>query len=55
MLKNYHDEDYKPNNREKVLSPKIGLNWCLCDRTHAGDWEKCPICGKRNGRRRYKP
>jgi hypothetical protein len=54
MHKSYYDEDYRMSNREKVLNPKRGFGYCMCDRIQIGDWSKCPICGGRNGRRRYK-
>lgn len=38
------------NNRRKVQMPKTGKGWCVCDRWYGGDTEKCPVCGRRNGR-----
>jgi len=54
MLKNYHDSDYPERNRDKKKKPKSGFGYCACDRTLMPDWAKCPICGARNGRKRYK-
>jgi hypothetical protein len=42
------------SNRDKVLSPRLGKGWCICDRVYIGNYEKCPICKRRNGRRRLK-
>ena len=42
-------------NRIRKFLPKFGLYWCGgCDRELVGDWKRCPVCGKRNGRRRFK-
>ena len=47
--------EYKESNREKRQAPKKGTYWCWgCDRQLVHDWRKCPICGKRNGVRRFK-
>ncbi len=54
MNRNFYDEDYSPNNREKVMSPKGGSSWCICDRAKIGNWTKCNICHRRNGRHRLK-
>jgi rubrerythrin len=46
---------YKQSNREKRLAPKAGTFWCeSCDMQLVNEWKKCPICGKRNGIKRYK-
>jgi len=51
---NYHDSDYVPTNRDRAMTPKRGFGWCACDRVVIGDWAKCPVCHRRNGRRRLK-
>jgi rRNA maturation endonuclease Nob1 len=47
---------FMPTNREKKLTPKkTGLAWCFgCDRYLLNDGNKCAICGKRHGVRRFK-
>jgi hypothetical protein len=42
------------SNRDKVLKPRLGRGWCRCDRAYIGNYEKCYLCGRRNGRRRLK-
>lgn len=46
--------EYIPTNREKTRMPKSGLFWCCCDRQIVGEWEKCPVCSRRNGIKREK-
>lgn len=47
--------EYRPRNREKSRAPKRGRFWCRgCDRQLVGEWEKCPVCGTRNNRKRLK-
>ena len=45
------NEDYKKSNREKRMEPKHdGRYWCdKCDRCLVANWEKCPVCGHRQG------
>jgi len=46
---------YRKTNREKRLTPKKGKTWCGgCDAALVGEWEKCPLCGCRNGTKRMK-
>lgn len=54
MNKHYYDEDYRESNRDKAIRPKRGYGYCLCDRTQMGEWSKCPVCHRRNGRYRLK-
>lgn len=54
MLKNYYDPEYPESNRDKKRRPKYGFSYCVCDRTLISDWAKCPICGARNSRKKYK-
>lgn len=54
MHQSYYDENYIPHNRQKTLNPKKGFAWCACDHVRIGDWSKCPICFRRNGRKRFK-
>jgi hypothetical protein len=43
------------SNRDKKLSPKLGKFWCdTCDGARVGKWQKCPNCGKRSGKKRFK-
>lgn len=56
MNKNYYDDDYTESNRDRVLNPRGDKgHWCLCDRTHVRDNERCSVCGRKNGRYRFKP
>ena len=41
-------------NRIKTLAPKRGRFWCVCDRSLVSEYQKCSICGTRNGTRRFK-
>jgi len=37
-------------NRDKVLAPRLGKGYCI----YIDHYEKCPVCKRRNGRRRFK-
>ena len=54
MHQSYYDEEYSQNNRQKVLNPKKGFAYCGCDKVRIGAWSKCPLCHRRNGRKRFK-
>lgn len=43
-------------NRRKMQIPRSGARtWCeTCDAARIGEWEKCPVCGNRNGLPRLK-
>ena len=48
-------ENINKPNRNKTKEPKKGIFWCSsCDMSLVSDGAKCPVCGKRNGRRRLK-
>jgi len=42
------------SNRDKKLQPRLGRGWCYCDLKLVGSYEKCPVCKRRNGRKRFK-
>ena len=43
------------NNRQKVKSNNKGKLWCFgCDSYLVWQGQKCPVCGVRNGLKRYK-
>lgn len=42
------------SNRDKVLAPRLGKGYCICDRTYIPHYAKCPVCKRRNSRRRLK-
>ena len=45
MEKDYEDVKYEPTNRQKVLAPRLGRQWCAsCDSRLVGFGSKCPIC-----------
>lgn len=47
--------EYKLTNREKAMQPKKNKFWCkYCDMALVGEYSKCPVCGKRNGKKRLK-
>jgi hypothetical protein len=49
------NEDYQKSNREKNLSPKLGLFWCgHCDTDLINAGNKCSTCRNRNGKKRIK-
>jgi rubrerythrin len=49
------DEDYLPNNRNKVRSPKKGKFYCRsCDMALVWEGQKCPVCGNIAKRSRNK-
>ena len=48
------EEEKYLTNRDKKLAPKGGLFWCRCDLTHVANYQKCSVCGRRMGRRRFK-
>lgn len=51
----YEDYEYNPTNRERRLRPRKARIWCdWCDSFVVGNWEKCPICGKRSGNKTLK-
>jgi len=53
----YYDESYPylKTNREKRMTPKKAHRWCDgCDMYIVGEWQKCPLCGTRNGLKRLK-
>ena len=54
MNQSYYDDDYTETNRDKVLSPRRRIFWCLCDRNLISPWKKCSVCGRRNDRKRLK-
>ena len=55
MHKSYYDTEYVPSNREKVLTPKGNKSsWCVCDINKVADGEKCKVCYRRNGKKRFK-
>ena len=42
-------------NRDMVKRPKLGKLWYFgCDASFIGEWEKCKVCGTRNGTIRNK-
>lgn len=51
----YYGTNIKKSNREKTLSVRKNLYWCIsCDCQLVGDYGKCPNCGYRNKRKRFK-
>jgi rubrerythrin len=45
----------KKVNRIKKLQPKSGKFYCHhCDHAIVGNWEKCPVCGLRSGKKTIK-
>ena len=53
MKKKERDEEYEKTNREKALTAHPGLFWCgSCDMSLVGDTGKCPVCGKRNNKKK---
>jgi Zn finger protein HypA/HybF involved in hydrogenase expression len=47
------DEGAVLSNREKALMPRKTKFWCSgCDRAIVRPWVKCPVCGKRNDKKR---
>ena len=47
---------FRKTNRDSVRKPKKGFIWCIsCDHQLVYIGQKCPVCGKKNGRRRDKP
>lgn len=42
-------------NRINSRRPRGKKGWCLCDRIRIGNWEKCPLCHRRNGCKRDRP
>jgi len=47
-------KDEHLSNRDKKLKPKGGKGWCICDKVIVHHYDKCPNCGRRNGRKRFK-
>lgn len=46
---------YKPTNREKQLAPRKGKYWCTpCDKAMVHPGGRCPNCGKKEAKRRFK-
>ena len=55
MHKSYYDKEYPMSNREKALNPKTGNVYCHgCDRALVPDGSKCHVCGRQNGKKRFK-
>lgn len=55
MSKVTNIEEYQKTNREKALTPKRGKFWCYsCDKQIVHNFEKCPNCGNRQGRKTLK-
>lgn len=49
------EETYNLSNREKRQAFKKGLYWCgRCDGNLVRDWNRCEVCGSRNGVKRFK-
>jgi hypothetical protein len=40
------------SNRDKAKEPRGRKFWCGCDRAMVSAGQKCPQCGKRNGKPR---
>lgn len=48
-------DQYKKTNREKTKEPNSFRAWCLhCDRAKVEQGLKCPSCGNKTGKRKYK-
>ena len=42
-------------NRQLKKRPKRGIFFCgRCDSAKVYEWSKCPVCGCRNGSKRFK-
>ncbi|KKQ99967.1 MAG: hypothetical protein UT24_C0019G0007 [Candidatus Woesebacteria bacterium GW2011_GWB1_39_12] len=50
----YRNYDSLLTNRQRRMSNNQGCCYCLCDRSRVIKWRRCPICGRRNGDKRYK-
>lgn len=51
----YPDTDVKRTNRDKSLTPRKAKFWCYhCDHQLVGEYSKCPYCGTKNNRKRFK-
>jgi hypothetical protein len=48
------EEEKYLTNRDKKLAPKTGKFYCRCDLNAVGHYQKCDVCGRRMGRRRFK-
>ena len=45
----------RKKNRDKILAPRSHKYWCKkCDCQLTGDYGKCPNCGYRNNRKKFK-
>jgi hypothetical protein len=59
-MNHYYDDDYKPSNREKSMTPKRGATYCAtycngCDRALVPDGSRCHVCGWHKGKKKLKP
>lgn len=54
MNKHLKEDEEELSNREKVLRPRKEKFYCICDMAMVGIYKKCPKCGARNNRKRYK-
>lgn len=42
------------SNRDKAKEPRARKFWCRCDMVRVAAGQKCPNCGRKDGKIRYK-
>lgn len=50
----HKQRDIFDTNRDMKMKSRIRSAWCACDMFKVRDGEKCPLCHRRNPRRRLK-